>query len=150
MNVRTKEIEDYLRIFSISAKKIGLKYSFQREWVMRVLLATKSHLTSREISIILKKEFGFSVGETTVNRILKSLLDLDIVGSLQTTGEAKKFEIKPNKHHDHLICNVCEEIFEFVNPEIESLQEEIAQKMGFSITSHVLTLYGICAKCKAK
>ena len=56
--------------------------------------------------------------------------------------------LKPNVHHDHLICERCGRIIEFVQPRIEELQEELAQRYGFVATTHKMEIYGICKACR--
>ena len=51
-------------------------------------------------------------------------------------------------HHDHLICERCGRIVEFVNPEVERLQDEIAAAHGFTMNRHRHELYGTCAACR--
>src|SRR2546428_4145320 len=43
---------------------------------------------------------------------------------------------------------ICGAIIEFENCDIEHLQEEVARRHGFTITTHKLELYGLCSKCK--
>ena len=48
------------------------------------------------------------------------------------------------EHHDHMICLECGEIFEFYNPKLEALQEQLADENDFQIFRHRLELYGTC------
>ena len=52
-------------------------------------------------------------------------------------------------HHDHLICTSCNTITEFEEPKIERLQEVVAARYGFRVTSHKHEMYGVCANCQA-
>jgi len=47
---------------------------------------------------------------------------------------------------DHLINLQTGEVIEFVDPEIEDLQEKIAAKLGFDLRGHKLELYGVPKK----
>ena len=60
-------------------------------------------------------------------------------------------EIK-KQHHDHLICTKCGKIIEFMNDDLETLQEKISDKHQFRLDSHVMTLFGVCrdGKCQKK
>ena len=51
-------------------------------------------------------------------------------------------------HHEHLICVACGKIIEFVDLNIEKLQEEIAIKYHFSLQRHIHQLFGICKECR--
>ena len=65
-------------------------------------------------------------------------------------GEHSIFELNHGLHHDHLVCIQCGRVEEFVDADIEKKQQEIAKKVGFTITDHSLNIYGICAKCRKK
>ena len=60
-----------------------------------------------------------------------------------------RFEHKyRHAHHDHMICTECGTILEFLSPEIERLQDEIAEAYGFAIDSHRHQIFGRCQKCR--
>ena len=64
---------------------------------------------------------------------------------LEFSGGKAIFELNQGQHHDHFVCLVCGKVEEFCDPEIEHRQETVARERGFSIRSHALYLYGICA-----
>ena len=51
-------------------------------------------------------------------------------------------------HHDHLICDMCGKIIEFMDPEIEDIQEIIAKKYQFTLHRHIHQLFGHCKECQ--
>jgi len=53
-----------------------------------------------------------------------------------------------HEHHDHLICTGCGRIVEFFSAEIENLQDQIAEGLGFKPTHHSLRMWGICSECQ--
>ena len=57
-------------------------------------------------------------------------------------------ELDQGTHHDHLVCERCGRIEEFVDAIIEKRQRRIAEKAGFSMTDHSLYIYGVCPKCR--
>ena len=54
-----------------------------------------------------------------------------------------RFEELPDDHHDHLIDVKTGEVIEFVDEDIEKLQEKIAKKLGYRLVDHRLELYGV-------
>lgn len=89
-----------------------------------------------------------SIGQITIYRTLKTLLEKNILEEIDLPDGNRKFELKKS-HHDHLICEDCGAIYEFHNDEIESIQEKIAQKYGMTISNHSMILYGKgCQKCR--
>ena len=88
------------------------------------------------------------IGRTTVYRTLKLLQSAGLAQELQLHGQTR-FEREYNRaHHDHFICNTCGEIFEFVNDDIERIQDQIADEIGFQIEGHRHQIYGTCRKCR--
>ena len=54
-----------------------------------------------------------------------------------------RYEEAPDVHHDHLIDMKTGQVIEFVDPEIEALQDAIARRLGYRLVDHRLELYGI-------
>jgi Fur family ferric uptake transcriptional regulator len=59
------------------------------------------------------------------------------------TGKAR-YEL--NDDHNHLIDIKSGEIIEFVDEEIDKLQQKVAEKYGYTLVDHKLELYGIKKK----
>jgi Fur family ferric uptake transcriptional regulator len=90
------------------------------------------------------------VGRTTVYRTLKLLQDAGLARELELEGQSVFERDYKRQHHDHFICRSCGEIFEFSNPQIEQLQEDIAAEIGFTIEGHRHQIYGTCRDCTAR
>ena len=54
-----------------------------------------------------------------------------------------RYELADQEHHDHLIDLRTGKVVEFVDPEIEALQKQIAAKLGYRLVDHRLELYGV-------
>ncbi len=88
------------------------------------------------------------MGLATVYRTLNILCQCGLAQQRHFGDARTLYDNVSNKsHHDHLICTDCGKIVEFENPAIERLQELVAKKNRFSIYSHKLELYGLCARC---
>lgn len=143
-NENNETIEELKRI----VKQKGLKYTEQREIVLQILLKSKEHLSAEEVYNKIKDEYPDSnIGIATVYRALGFLEGVNLITSLTFGNDSKKYESNAKEHHDHLICTNCGKIIEFVDEDIEKLQEEVAKKKGFSITNHSMQLYGLCEDC---
>jgi Fur family transcriptional regulator, ferric uptake regulator len=130
-------------------KQKGLKYTEQREVVLKILMHAQEHLTAEEIYNLIKiKEPDSNIGIATVYRALSFLEEVDLIASIAFGSEGKKYESNAKAHHDHLICTSCGKIVEFVDEEIEKRQEKIAKENNFKVTSHSMQLYGVCANCQ--
>jgi Fur family ferric uptake transcriptional regulator len=66
-----------------------------------------------------------------------------ILEKLEFGDGRARYEDADREHHDHLINIQNGEVIEFVNSDIEKLQEQIAKDLGFKLLGHKLELYGV-------
>ena len=151
INIENMEYDSLLVKFKDILKHNNLKFTKQRESVLKIMYNNDDHFSPESLHTLLKESCPeLNVGIATVYRTLNLLEDSDIVTSLSFGSSGKKFELGNKPHHDHMICKMCDEIIEFEDDAIENRQEEIADKYGFKLTSHMMQLYGICKKCQKK
>ncbi len=142
-----QSFEEYKEKLKDIVKSKGLKYSTQREEILKVLYNSNKHLTPEEIYHEVKK-INSGIGLATVYRALSFLENEGLVNSISFGIEGKKYELNRGTHHDHMICLNCDKIIEFYDDELETLQEKIAKKHGFKLITHELNMYGVCQDCK--
>lgn len=137
----------------IPSKKIirdlGLKVTQQRIQILESVRKGPSHFTAQDIYETVTVNYP-EIGFATVYRFLKTLSSHSYVTEVRMGGMPARYEWASKSHHDHLTCTSCGCVVEFENDHIEKLQLEVAQRHGFSLTSHVLELFGICKDCKVK
>jgi Fur family ferric uptake transcriptional regulator len=149
MSIENLNYEELLEKFKVILKSNSLKFTSQRESILRTLFENPDHFTPENLYLLVKERYPKSnVGITTVYRTLNLLEENNIATSISFGTQGKKFEIGNKPHHDHLICEKCGEIVEFEDERIEALQAQIAKKYNFKLTDHLMQLYGICDKCQ--
>ena len=135
--------------FKTVLQRNGLKITPQRITVLEEIIKDKGHRESEDIYLAIKKISKTHVSRATVYRTLNILVQNQFVRKLNLGDGRERYESKINSlHHDHLICVMCRKIVEFVDSDIEMLQEKIAKKYQFSLTRHVHQLFGICKECR--
>ena len=82
----------------------------------------------------------------TVYRTVKLFEEAGILEKLEFGDGRARYEDAERDHHDHLIDMNSGEVIEFVDAEIEALQERIAEKLGYTLKGHRLELYGVKRK----
>ena len=141
-----KEAEKKFREY---ANALGLKSTRQRELIAQEFLSHKGHLSAEEL---LKRVRAIDkrISLATVYRTLKLLEASGLAESHRFGDDTTIFEpkLEVSEHHDHLICVKCGLIVEFVDDQIEKLQEKVAVKHGFRSEWHRLELYGFCGNCQ--
>jgi Fur family ferric uptake transcriptional regulator len=139
-------LEALLERIDAEIAAIGGKKSKSRSQVMKAFFRAGTHVTVEELTHAVRKR-NRSVGYATVYRTVKLLARLDYVKELDFGDGLKRYESNLVAHHDHLVCRECGMVFEFKEPKIETLQEQVAKKHGFRATMHRLDIYGYCRKC---
>jgi len=128
----------------------GLKFTRQRDEIVRVFMASGSHLSVDEVYQRVRQR-NPRIGYATVYRTPKLMAESGWASSCQFGDRMSRFEHRAEgEHHDHLICLVCGKIVEFESERIEALQFRIARQEGFRIFDHKLELYGHCSTCASK
>ena len=120
----------------------GLRLTEQRRTIAAVLEDARDHPDAEELYARVSK-LDASVSLATVYRTVKLFEDNGILEKQQFMDGRARYEIAGRDHHDHLIDLDSGKVIEFVEPEIEKLQEKIAAKLGYRITGHKLELYGV-------
>jgi Fur family ferric uptake transcriptional regulator len=138
-----------LEKFQALLKENSLKFTKQRELVLKFLYENDGHFTPEDIYTLLKEQYpDVNIGIATVYRTLTLLETSHIASSISFGVQGKKYELGLKKHHDHLICTKCGAIIEFFDETIEKRQEEIAQKYNFQMTDHTMKIIGLCENCQ--
>ncbi len=130
-------------------KNAGLKTTVQR---CRILAAFKNsinkHISAEDLYKLLKSN-SQSVSLATIYRVLAQFEIAGIIIKHKFEDNHAVFELSEHEyHHDHLICTKCQAIIEFFDEIIEGRQLAIANQYDFKISSHSLSISGICSKCK--
>ena len=135
--------------FKRIVREMGLKVTQQRLAILEALAVGRAHVTAQEVYEVVDATHP-EIGFATVYRFLKKLTQHNFVTEVRMGGLPARYELTPKRHHDHLTCTRCGKIVEFENSQIEALQGAVAKKYGFTLTDHVLELYGICSQCSDK
>jgi Fur family ferric uptake transcriptional regulator len=129
----------------------GLRSTAQRRLIIDTFFEGASHRSIEDLLQEVRKH-DRGVGYATVYRTLKLLAESGVASERRFGDGLSRYELADDAtaHHDHLICVRCGTIVEFEEPRVEAIQEEIARRHGFLVTSHKHELYGVCPACQPK
>jgi Fur family ferric uptake transcriptional regulator len=145
-NTDTKDLKARWKAYLQDNK---LNTTQQRELIVDMFLRSKNHISVDELLARVRKR-NRKVGYATVYRTLKLLVESGLAIQRQFGDGQARYEVE-GEHHDHLICTKCGLILEFEDPEIEALQEKIAERLGgFQVMRHRHELYGLCPKAQGQ
>ena len=123
----------------------GLRLTGQRRTIAAVLEGADDHPDVEEL-YARAAEADQTISLATVYRTVKLFEEAGILEKLEFGDGRARYEDADRDHHDHLIDIQSGEVIEFVDEEIEALQEKIARKLGYDLRGHRLELYGVPLK----
>ncbi|MEQ8868313.1 MAG: Fur family transcriptional regulator, partial [Roseovarius sp.] len=123
----------------------GLRMTGQRRTIAAVLEDSDDHPDVEELYARASgRDPNISIA--TVYRTVKLFEEAGILEKVEFGDGRARYEDAERDHHDHLIDLHSGEVIEFVDAEIEALQEKIANKLGYKLKGHKLELYGVPLK----
>lgn len=123
----------------------GLRMTDQRRTVARVIGESDDHPDVEEL-YARASALDPKISLATVYRTVKLFEEAGLLDRLEFGDGRARYEDADRDHHDHLIDVTNGAVIEFVDPEIEALQERIAAKLGYRLIGHRLELLGVPAK----
>ena len=128
------------RIENICTEK-GMRMTDQRRVVARVLSESHDH---PDVEELYRRAHALDphISIATVYRTVRLFEEAGIIARHDFRDGRSRYEEQPETHHDHLIDMKTGKVIEFVDEEIEELQERIARKLGYKLVDHRLELYG--------
>ena len=120
----------------------GLRITEQRRVIAKVLSESDDHpdvelLHSRAAAVDPR------ISIATVYRTVRLFEEAGILDRHDFGDGRSRYEPVPEAHHDHLIDVETGKVVEFVDPEVEALQRQIAERLGYRLVDHRMELYGV-------
>ena len=120
----------------------NMRMTEQRRVIARVLSAAADHPDVEELH---RRAHAVDphISIATVYRTVRLFEEAGIIDRHDFRDGRSRYEEHTETHHDHLIDMKTGQVVEFVDAEIEALQEAIARKLGYKLVDHRLELYGM-------
>ncbi|WP_144098120.1 Fur family transcriptional regulator [Croceicoccus sediminis] len=120
----------------------GLRITDQRRVIARVLSDSEDH---PDVELVHSRaaEIDPRISIATVYRTVRLFEEAGILDRHDFGDGRARYEAAPEAHHDHLIDVETGKVVEFVDPELEALQRQIAERLGFRLVDHRMELYGV-------
>ena len=127
-------------------RRAGLKITVPRLKILEIMASSQPrHLSAEDVYRRLL-DSNEDIGLATVYRVLTQFESAGLVTRHHFEGGTAVFELNEGEHHDHIVCTDCGRVEEFSDEGIEARQREIAERLGFEISDHSLTLHGRCVR----
>ena len=123
-------------------ERSGLRMTEQRRVIAKVLQDADDHPDVEEL-YARASAIDAHISIATVYRTVKLFEEAGILDKHEFGDGRARYEAADREHHDHLIDMNSGKVIEFCDPEIEALQEKIANKLGYTLKGHRLELFGV-------
>jgi Fur family ferric uptake transcriptional regulator len=127
----------------------GLRRTIQREAIITAAFSTAEHYTAENL-LAMARRIEPSVSRATVYRTLPLLVESRLLKEIDLGKDQKHYD--PNfvqhPHHNHLICVDCRKIVEFEDTHIETLEDCITKRLGFSPATKMVRIEATCDQLK--
>ncbi|MFO0947256.1 MAG: transcriptional repressor [Planctomycetota bacterium] len=124
----------------------GLKRTGERMRMVEHIFEKHHHFEADELVASLKEK-NLRVSRSTVYRTLRVLVEAGLLRELHF-GTSTHYEHDYGyPQHEHLVCDKCGAVIEFVSEELAKLQEAICREYRFRPTNHKFIIQGVCEKC---
>lgn len=134
-------------IFHEFLRDRGLKYTEERERILRAVMKNDEHFEAEQLLMDMRQS-GMRVGKATVYRTLKLLVACGIVKEVHFSNKQVHYEHTYGQDpHDHMVCRRCGRIIEFDAGDVLRLRTALAASRGFHALSHRFQITGLCEAC---
>ncbi len=122
-------------------RNVGLKVTLPRLKILEILENNAMrHMSAEDVYKLLIKEDA-DIGLATIYRVLTQFEQAGLVKRHNFEGGHAVFELERGEHHDHMVDVDTGKVVEFISPEIEKLQHQMAASHGYEIVGHSLVIY---------
>lgn len=129
------------RIEQLCVEK-GMRMTDQRRVIARVLNEAEDH---PDVEELYRRASAVDphISIATVYRTVRLFEEAGVITRHEFGEGRSRYEETTEEHHDHLIDMNSGEVVEFMDDEIERLQEAIARRLGYKLVAHRLELYAV-------
>ncbi len=145
LDARTKasRVEDLLKRF----RDAGMNVTPQRVTIYQALLESEDHPSPEVLyQRVLPRLPNLSLA--TIYKALDALTRVGVVREVSVISDSKRFDANLDHHH-HLICERCQRVTDFYDPELDKLPAP-KRVAGFVTESMSVQIMGTCADCAKK
>jgi len=120
----------------------GLRITEQRRVIARVLSESEDH---PDVDKLHERASAIDprISIATVYRTVRLFEEAGILDRHDFGDGRARYEAAPEAHHDHMIDVESGKVIEFVDPELEALQRQIAERLGYRLVDHRMELFGV-------
>ncbi|NPA94599.1 MAG: transcriptional repressor [Thermodesulfobacteria bacterium] len=149
-NGKKKEGPSELDIFRDFLKRHGMRYTPERETIIKEIFATHEHFDVDSLYISMRQK-GLRVSKASIYRLIPLLIQANLIEEVFfEKGQMHYEHTYGHEHHCHLRCQQCSKIEEFSDHRMAQIEEELTKRFNYKILRHRLEVIGLCSDCQKK
>jgi Fur family transcriptional regulator, ferric uptake regulator len=139
------------QLASDALERAGHRAGGARRAVVDLLSRQECCLSAQEIAAQLRDE-GSGVGTASVYRALDLLCGVGLVQRVEVGEGGTRYEpmVPGGEHHHHVVCEDCGRISAFEDHGLERAIEELAERLGHTVSGHDVLIRGRCPRCERR
>jgi Fur family ferric uptake transcriptional regulator len=141
-------VSEELEILREYITRRGMRYTPERESIVREIFARHDHFSVEDLYLTLRKKRR-QISRASIYRTMPLLIDAGLVAVVfQDSGQTLYEHTYGHEHHCHLRCLSCGQVVEFSEPALAAVEERLAREMGYQVDGHKLEVLGNCPDCQ--
>lgn len=137
-----------LEIFREFLKRKGMRYTPEREIIIREIFATHEHFDVDSLYISMRKKDA-RVSKASIYRLIPLLIEAGLIEEVFfDSGQMYYEHIYGHEHHCHLRCIKCRKIQEFSDSRLKDIENDLSERFNYKILRHKLEVMGLCSDCR--
>lgn len=134
---------------ALALKDAKMKATPKRLAILDMLDAESAYASPEELWKRLRDRFD-RLGLPTVYRNLEELAASGVISKvIHPNRQLYYYFCRNREHHHHFVCLSCRKVEDLPSCGIEALEQEVSQRIGGKVLSHILQLNGLCGGCAA-
>lgn len=121
--------------------------------VLKHLYESGTIHSPQELKDCVNRELSGDIGFPTIYRILDRLIQAGLVYRMHRNDNHTYYFLCHHpqyQHHHHFICTNCSKVQEIEFCVIKPIEKHVMDKLGATVTDHIIQLEGICSHCKTE
>ena len=129
----------------------GKRMTQQRQMIVEQVFSHHDHFDADELIGHLQESIASrKLSRATVYRTLTELVEAGLLRQMTLGGRSVYEHDYGYPSHDHLYCQVCNQLFEFHSQELERIRDAVARANDFQVHHHRMFVTGVCARCRGR
>ncbi len=141
-------MENLIERFRNFIKKRGLKYTPEREEILREILEVEDHFDVESLYLRLKTK-NSKISKASIYRTIPLLIEAGYIQEVYKQGGHSFYEVTLNKiPHLHFICITCGRVDEVIDGRLNTLIKEHEREKNYKLLTYHLEIFGVCSECR--